>query len=121
MGKIRKKTSKREPLKRRYKIEKKVRDHKKKLRKEIKKKKALGIAPKRLKKDLGIPNLYPYKEQLINALERKERLSEDEKQRLKELKRKQKKERKLLQKQDASNPMDMEEYIEEVQAKSVRY
>lgn len=30
-----------------------------------------------LKKGMGIPNLYPYKEELMNALERKENMDKD--------------------------------------------
>lgn len=46
MGKIRKKSSKRIPLKTKYVIEKKVKDHKRKIKKESRKLKALGIGPR---------------------------------------------------------------------------
>jgi hypothetical protein len=46
MGKIRKKSSKRIPLKTKYVIERKVKDHKKKIRKEARKLKGAGIGPK---------------------------------------------------------------------------
>lgn len=50
-----------------------------------------------LKKDPGIPNLYPYKEQLLKQLQdRKERL-EDEKQRQKEQRRREQIKRRSLQ------------------------
>ena len=33
-----------------------------------------------MKKGLPIPNLYPYKEEMMNALERKERYDEEQKE-----------------------------------------
>ena len=38
-----------------------------------------------LKKAMGIPNLYPYKEELMNALERKENIDKDMRDQLKAL------------------------------------
>ena len=49
----------------------------KKTKKEAKKLRALGITPKRIRKDAGIPNIYPYKEEVLNALERKENMDKD--------------------------------------------
>jgi len=46
MPKIRKSTSKRVSLKKKYSIQKKIRDSKKKIKKEAKKLKAQGIAPR---------------------------------------------------------------------------
>jgi len=46
--------------------------------------KALGLKPKNMKKGLGVPNIYPYKEELMNTLERKEKLEEEQKQKMKE-------------------------------------
>jgi nuclear GTP-binding protein len=46
MPKIRKSTSKRVTLKKKYSIQKKIKDSKKKIKKEAKKLKAMGIAPK---------------------------------------------------------------------------
>lgn len=46
MGKIRKHTSKRTPLKLKYDIKKKVKQHNKKIKKEAKKLRAKGIQPK---------------------------------------------------------------------------
>ncbi|XP_043706383.1 guanine nucleotide-binding protein-like NSN1 isoform X1 [Telopea speciosissima] len=59
--------SKRVPLKKKYKIIKKVKEHHKKKAKEAKK---LGINNKRkVEKDPGIPNDWPFKEQELKALE----------------------------------------------------
>lgn len=83
MPKIRKNTSKRVTLKKKYSIQKKVRDSKKKIKKEAKKLKAMGIAPRKLKKGAGIPNIYPYKEELMNQIERKENMDKEMKEHLK--------------------------------------
>ncbi len=64
--------SKRQTLKQKYKVEKKVRQHHREVRREARKnKRGDGISKKRLKKDPGIPNTYPYKLQLMEDLERK--------------------------------------------------
>ncbi|XP_042309509.1 guanine nucleotide-binding protein-like 3 [Sceloporus undulatus] len=73
-----KKASKRMTCHKRYKIQKKVREHKRKLRKEAKKR-----GHKKPKKDLGIPNAAPFKEEVL-------REAEQRKQRREELKQKQK-------------------------------
>ena len=38
-----------------------------------------------MKKGLGIPNIYPYKEELMNALERKENMDKDKRDQIKAL------------------------------------
>jgi len=54
-----------------YKIEKKVKEHHRKLRKEIRKSKSLGIQSKGVDKNIRVPNLYPHKRQIIEDLQRK--------------------------------------------------
>ena len=76
MPKVRKKTSNRQTLRKQYAVQKKVKDHKKKIKKQARKLKGIGITPKKIKKSPGIPNLFPYKEDLLDAMERKEKLSE---------------------------------------------
>lgn len=39
-----------------------------------------------MKKEPGIPNIFPYKEEMINALERKEQLEQERKDQLKAMK-----------------------------------
>nr|XP_060621862.1 guanine nucleotide-binding protein-like 3 [Anolis sagrei ordinatus] len=73
-----KKASKRMTCHKRFKIQKKVREHKRKLKKEAKKR-----GHRKPKKDLGIPNSAPFKEEVL-------REAEQRKQRREELKQKQK-------------------------------
>lgn len=72
MGKVRKSTSKRVTLRKKYSVDKKVKDHKKKLKKEVRKMKKTGVIKKASKKTPGIPNLYPHKNDMLDAIERKE-------------------------------------------------
>uniref|UniRef100_A0A7N8YBD3 Guanine nucleotide-binding protein-like 3 n=1 Tax=Mastacembelus armatus TaxID=205130 RepID=A0A7N8YBD3_9TELE len=61
------KASKRLSCAKRYKIQKKVREHNKKLRKEAKKK---GVS-KRVKKDPGVPSSAPFKEEVLREAEQR--------------------------------------------------
>lgn len=74
-----KKISKRQTLRKQYKITKKVKEHHKRLKKEAKKMRALGIAKKASKNENRIPNLYPFKKKMIEALERKRKNQDNEK------------------------------------------
>ncbi|XP_062400451.1 guanine nucleotide-binding protein-like 3 [Sardina pilchardus] len=62
-----KKASKRLSCAKRFKIQKKVREHNRKLRKDAKKK---GIS-KRVKKDIGVPNSAPFKEEILREAEQR--------------------------------------------------
>ncbi|XP_009980414.1 PREDICTED: guanine nucleotide-binding protein-like 3, partial [Tauraco erythrolophus] len=73
-----KKASKRLTCHKRYKIQKKIREHHRKVRKEAKKR-----GRKKPKKDPGVPSAAPFREELL-------REAEQRKQRLEELKQKQK-------------------------------
>eukprot|EP00299_Pterocystis_sp_00344_P012724 c6146_g1_i1.p1 GENE.c6146_g1_i1~~c6146_g1_i1.p1 ORF type:complete len:515 (-),score=154.41 c6146_g1_i1:170-1714(-) len=97
MGRIRKRLSKRKTLKLKHKIEKKVRDsHKAKKKEESKR-------SNKPKKDLGIPNSYPFKEQELANIELAREKLKEEKERQKELRRKEsERRRKLLQQQSQS-------------------
>uniref|UniRef100_A0A8D2P3T1 Guanine nucleotide-binding protein-like 3 n=1 Tax=Zosterops lateralis melanops TaxID=1220523 RepID=A0A8D2P3T1_ZOSLA len=96
------KASKRLSCHKRFKIQKKVREHHRKVRKEAKKR-----GHKKPKKDPGIPSAAPFKEELL-------REAEQRKQRLEELKQKQKlnrqkeheKKRKLEAKKNAATIKD---------------
>lgn len=68
--------SKRMPLRKKYKILKKVKEHHKKKAKEAKK--LVGNKKPKIEKDPGIPNAWPFKEQELAALEaRRARALED--------------------------------------------
>merc|ERR1712035_153766 len=78
-----KKASKRVSCAKRYKIQKKVREHNRKLRKEAKKK---GVS-KRPKKDLGVPSSAPFKEEVLREAEQRRLQIEEEKQRKRQAKK----------------------------------
>jgi len=71
MPKVRKKTSKRVTLRKKYSVTGKVREHHRKIKKEARVLKKGGMTPKRSKKSPGIPNLFPEKEKMLDDLERK--------------------------------------------------
>ena len=80
MGKVRKSTSKRCTLRKKYSVDKKVKDHKKKLKKEIRKMKKGGILKKPLQKIPGIPNKFPFKGEMLDEAEKKEQLDAEMKE-----------------------------------------
>ncbi|XP_003973683.1 guanine nucleotide-binding protein-like 3 isoform X1 [Takifugu rubripes] len=93
-----KKASKRMSCSKRYKIQKKVREHHKKLRKEAKKK---GVS-KRVKKDPGVPSIAPFKEEVLREAEQRRQQIEEEKQRNKEAKKEQRAQKRKQTKEPGS-------------------
>ncbi|XP_003700447.1 nucleostemin 1 [Megachile rotundata] len=81
-----KKQSKRMPARKRYKIEKKVREHNRKLRKAAKK------HPKNKPKVIEVPNQCPFKEDILKEVEDMRKQREEEKRKLREAAREKKKE-----------------------------
>ncbi|KAI9362052.1 GNL3L/Grn1 putative GTPase-domain-containing protein [Zopfochytrium polystomum] len=79
--------SKRQPAKMQYKIRKKVNEHNRKMRKNALKN---PRSRKRVKKDPGIPNSYPFKEELLQQIETKKQQAELEKSLEKAARRQQK-------------------------------
>uniref|UniRef100_A0A7N8YEZ1 Guanine nucleotide-binding protein-like 3 n=1 Tax=Mastacembelus armatus TaxID=205130 RepID=A0A7N8YEZ1_9TELE len=77
------KASKRLSCAKRYKIQKKVREHNKKLRKEAKKK---GVS-KRVKKDPGVPSSAPFKEEVLREAEQRRLQIEEEKEKKRQAKK----------------------------------
>lgn len=91
------KPSKRTPARLRYKIEKKVKDHNRKVKKQAKKN------PKSKKpKPIIIPNECPFKENILKEVEAVKKHKEEEKQKKKEL-AKLEKQKKLDEKKNGSN------------------
>jgi nuclear GTP-binding protein len=70
-------SSKRMTTKLRQNIKKRVADHDRKMRKEARKMKAMGVfrGPKK-EKTMHVPNLYPFKKKLIESIENKKRTNE---------------------------------------------
>uniref|UniRef100_A0A0E9XKX2 Guanine nucleotide-binding protein-like 3 N-terminal domain-containing protein n=1 Tax=Anguilla anguilla TaxID=7936 RepID=A0A0E9XKX2_ANGAN len=93
-----KKASKRMSCSKRYKIQKKVREHNRKLRKEAKKK---GIT-KRVKKDPGVPSIAPFKEEVLREAEQRKLKLEELKQK-KRLEKQQERERAQKRKREATS------------------
>ncbi len=77
-----KRSSKRCQLKDKYKVQRKVREHRKKMRKF-----ARDNPSRRRRKDPGIPNLWPYKEALLSKMADTKRRSEELEQRQKAARR----------------------------------
>ncbi|XP_071229017.1 guanine nucleotide-binding protein-like 3 [Salvelinus alpinus] len=71
-----KKASKRVSCSKRYKIQKKVREHNRKLKKDAKKK---GVG-KKVKRDIGVPNKAPFKEDILREAEHRRLKLEEEKE-----------------------------------------
>lgn len=79
------KSSKRVKLSTKYNLQKKIREHRRRMRKEAKR---MGLQ-KRVRKDPGIPNSWPYKAEMLAELERKkEKRDEDMAKRRQEAKNK---------------------------------
>merc|ERR1712137_1204997 len=83
--KVQKKKSKRQSLRQKYKVERKVREHKRQVRKDAR------LNPQSSKKkDPGIPNLWPYKEQMLARMQAQKERAEEKKQEVKEQRKKEK-------------------------------
>ena len=100
------KQSKRTSLKDKYKIKRRVAEHHRKARRAAKKMGKWGTK-KKLSKDPGIPNLWPFKEQLLKQIERKreqmEEAKEDAKKRRQKALAKKRKEKLKLKNQRQHN------------------
>ncbi|XP_027858704.1 guanine nucleotide-binding protein-like 3 [Xiphophorus couchianus] len=91
------KASKRVSCSKRYKIQKKVREHNKKLKKEAKKK---GLK-KPVKKDPGVPNSAPFKEDVLREAEQRRLQIEEEKERKRQAKKEERAQKRKNEKEAA--------------------
>lgn len=104
MAKIGKGKSHRIGLKQKHKVEKKVKEHHRKIRREARKN---PNRRKALRKDPGIPNMYPFKEQLMaKMIRQEERLKEESRKRGREIAK-----RRGLLEEDPDPPMSIEELV----------
>ncbi|KAL1764793.1 guanine nucleotide-binding protein-like 3 [Sigmodon hispidus] len=112
-----KKASKRMTCHKRYKIQKKVREHHRKLRKEAKKR-----GHKKPRKDIGVPNSAPFKEALLREAEqRKQQLEELKQQQKLERKKEQEGKRKLeVNPSDEQSNVDPQQESEEPKSKKAK-
>ncbi|XP_057702532.1 guanine nucleotide-binding protein-like 3 [Corythoichthys intestinalis] len=93
-----KKASKRVSCALRYKIQKKVREHNRKLKREAKKK---GVS-KRSKKDPGVPSSAPFKEEVLREAEQRRLQIEEEKERQKQAAKAERAKKRKQEKESAS-------------------
>ncbi|KAM3877963.1 guanine nucleotide-binding protein-like 3 [Diretmus argenteus] len=96
------KASKRISCSKRYKIQKKVREHNRKLKKEAKKK---GVS-KRVKKDPGVPSIAPFKEEVLREAEQRRLQIEEEKEKRKQAKKEERAQKRKKEKDSASKDTD---------------
>ncbi|BFG42754.1 hypothetical protein CerSpe_290280 [Prunus speciosa] len=106
--KSKKSKSKRVTLKKKYKVIRKVKEHHKKKAKEAKK---LGFKNKKVEKDPGIPNDWPFKEQELKALEtrRARHIEEMEQKKAARKERAQKRKLGILEDEDLPNSDEVAE------------
>ncbi|XP_070700089.1 guanine nucleotide-binding protein-like 3 isoform X2 [Pempheris klunzingeri] len=93
-----KKASKRVSCSKRYKIQKKVREHNRKLKKEAKKK---GVS-KRVKKDIGVPSSAPFKEEVLREAEQRRLKIEEEKEKRRQANKEERAQKRKKEKEAAS-------------------
>ncbi|XP_023571498.1 guanine nucleotide-binding protein-like 3 [Octodon degus] len=110
-----KKASKRMTCHKRYKIQKKVREHHRKLRKEAKKR-----GHKKPRKDPGIPNSAPFKEALLREAELRKQQLEELKQQQKLDRQKEQDKKRKLETDPADEPSNIESVEEFGQSKTKR-
>ncbi|KAM7006882.1 guanine nucleotide-binding protein-like 3 [Tautogolabrus adspersus] len=96
------KASKRVSCSKRYKIQKKVREHNRKLRKEANKK---GVS-KRVKKDPGVPSSAPFKEEVLREAEQRRLQIEEEKEKKRHAKIEERAQKRKKEKEDAKKETD---------------
>lgn len=119
MVKVHGKKSKRQTLRRKYNIQKKVRSHKKKQAKFARKlKKSGAIKPKQ--KEPGIPNLFPYKKEMMEHAEQMEKKIAEEKKAAKQERRQVRKDQQEEFQTKKGEKDTLDDYMESVNSKIIR-
>ncbi|EME89407.1 uncharacterized protein MYCFIDRAFT_76744 [Pseudocercospora fijiensis CIRAD86] len=108
--KVGKPQSKRVPVRLRHKIQKASANKQRKARKDAKKNPQWRS---RLKKDPGIPNLFPYKDKVLAEIEESKRLKEEEKLRKRELARAQREGQAVADEVEIEEQMDDADEVED--------
>ncbi|CAI2368351.1 unnamed protein product [Moneuplotes crassus] len=121
MVKVHGRQSKRQSLRRRYNIQKKIRGHKKKQSKLARKLKKSGAIKPRAKEP-GIPNMFPFKKEMMDEAEMMKQ-REAEQKRLEKQDRKQMRmdQQEAYQNKNDGEKDDLEDYMETVNSKIIRY
>jgi nuclear GTP-binding protein len=110
--------TKRKTLRQKYKIKKKVAEHKRQQKKAAKKAKTLGLKKSKIRKDTEIPNSYPFKKEVLQALQTKKELEQEEKMEKKQAK---KAERKRKRESEMMGAGSVEELQRRAQMKQMEY
>ncbi|KAM9813355.1 guanine nucleotide-binding protein-like 3 [Neosynchiropus ocellatus] len=92
------KASKRMTCSKRFKIQKKVREHHRKVRREAKKK---GVS-KRVKKDPGVPSSAPFKEEVLREAEQRRLQIEEQKEKQRQAKKEERAKKRKAEKESAT-------------------
>ncbi|XP_053723689.1 guanine nucleotide-binding protein-like 3 isoform X1 [Synchiropus splendidus] len=92
------KASKRMTCAKRFKIQKKVREHHRKVRREAKKK---GVS-KRVKKDPGVPSSAPFKEEVLREAEQRRLQIEEQKEKQRQAKKEERAKKRKAEKEDGA-------------------
>ncbi|EER18581.1 Nuclear GTP-binding protein NUG1, putative [Perkinsus marinus ATCC 50983] len=83
-----KKPSRRQTLNRKYNIQKKVKEHNRKVKKQARVAKKVGVVVSKKRRDPGIPNSWPFKQEVLNDMEKRKKEVEANRKRERELRKK---------------------------------
>ncbi|KAF4728257.1 Ribosomal L1 domain-containing protein 1, partial [Perkinsus olseni] len=83
-----KKPSRRQTLNRKYNIQKKVKEHNRKVKKQARVARKSGVVVSKKRRDPGIPNSWPFKQEVLNDMEKRKMEIEANRKRERELRKK---------------------------------